>query len=291
MSRVINLLRMIKFSHSLFALPFACAAFILYADLSQKWYITLMLVLAAMVSARSAAMAFNRIVDRRIDAANPRTSGREIPRGIVSIPFAAVFTVIMTAIFLLCAYLLNPLAFLLSPIALVMLFGYSYTKRFTPLSHFVLGATLALAPPGVMVAITGSVDIRMIVLFTAVLCWVAGFDIIYSLADVAFDRKNKLHSLPADIGEKGAQAAALVCHAVFIILIFAYGVIMGLGVVYFCASAAITLLLTYGYSTLIRSSYRDIDFFFFNVNAGVSILYFAGVLADKILPAFLQSVR
>ena len=277
--KFITVLRMIKFSHSLFALPFAMGVYLVYVDV--KHVEMLFLLLIAMVSARSGAMAFNRLVDRRSDAKNPRTRGRELPRKALSVPFVAMFTAGAAAVFLVSAAFLNSLAFMLSPIALVFLFGYSYTKRFTFLSHIVLGIALALAPAGVMVGITGSIDLRIIPLVCAVTCWVAGFDIIYSLADTAFDRKHRLHSLPADLGMIPAKVISVSLHASFIVLLVLYGIVMHFGIAYWAAVTVCTLVLGYGYIRMVRSAFRDDGFFFFNVNVAVSVSFFAGMLVER----------
>lgn len=278
--KIIDILRMIKFSHSLFALPFAMGVYLVYADLRRPT--VLLLLIIAMVSARSAAMAFNRLADRRIDAKNPRTKGRELPRKKLTVPFVTMFTVFAAAVFLIAAAFLSPLAFLLAPIALIILLGYSYTKRFTFLSHYVLGLSLALAPAGVMIAVTNGVDLRILPLIAAVTAWVAGFDIIYSLADTAFDRKYKLHSIPADLGTGAAQVTAAASHGVFIIMLMLYGIFMHFGPFYWSAIGIIILVLVSGYIRTARRKFKDDGFFFFTVNVIVSVSFFAGMAAERL---------
>ncbi len=205
-------LEMIKFSHTLFALPFALYAAFLAAG-GWPAPATLGKILLAMVGARSAAMAHNRLADRRIDAANPRTASRALPSGALSVGFVQVFLAASVALFVAAAASLNRLTFLLSPVALALLFLYSYTKRFTALSHFVLGLCLALAPVGAWIAVRGSVEWLPILLGLAVLFWTAGFDVIYSLQDEEFDRSAGLRSIPARLGARRALVVSALLHA------------------------------------------------------------------------------
>src|SRR6476469_1106359 len=231
MSTIKNYLSLIKFSHTIFAMPFAMIGFFLGWFRDQHWYLNLeqkfflhntyneaytngisssiwitaqkfMLVLLCMIFARSAAMAFNRYLDRRWDALNPRTAIREIPKGIITPKNALVFTIVCSVLFMVCAYFINPLCFALSPIALAVVLGYSYTKRFTPLCHLVLGTGLALAPIGAYLAVTGRFQILPVLFSFAVLFWVSCFDIIYALQDEEFDISQNLFSIPAMLGKK-----------------------------------------------------------------------------------------
>lgn len=211
-----NYLSLIKFSHTVFALPFAMTGFTLgYLEVTNADYTRLLiLVLLCMVFARSAAMAFNRWLDRDIDAKNPRTIIREIPAGIIS-PKAALWFVIANVIFfILCTYFINPQCFALSPVALLVILGYSYTKRFTALCHLVLGLGLALAPVGAYLAVTGTFDYLPVLLGIAVLFWVAGFDIIYALQDQEFDKSNALNSIPVVTGTTKAIRISELFHAI-----------------------------------------------------------------------------
>ena len=204
-------LRMIKFEHTLFALPFAFMGMILAAEGWPSWS-TVGGIVVAMVGARSSAMAFNRLVDRRIDSANPRTAGRELPAAAVSPGFVSVFVLSSIGVFLLAAWRLNPMTLKLSWVALPVLLGYSYTKRFTSLSHLVLGLALAGAPLGAWVAVRGSFAAAPVILAAAVLFWVAGFDVLYALQDLDFDRRTGLHSIPVRWGETGALWASGILH-------------------------------------------------------------------------------
>ena len=194
---------MIKFEHTVFALPFAFLGMILAAEGWPSWPVVGWIVVA-MVGARSAAMSFNRLADRKIDAANPRTAARAVPAGEVSPAFVAVFIGLSLALFFLAAWNLNDLTLLLSPVAVLVLFGYSYTKRFTSFAHLVLGLALAGAPLGAWIAVRGSFATTPIVLAGVVILWVAGFDVLYALQDMEFDRGRGLHSIPAAAGERGS---------------------------------------------------------------------------------------
>jgi 4-hydroxybenzoate polyprenyltransferase len=211
---------LVKFEHTLFALPFALLSAFLAAG-GFPGGEKLLWILMAMVGARSAAMAFNRIVDRRIDAANPRTAAREIPAGVISVGQAALFCSVSTGVFVFSAWRLNPLCLALSPAALAAILGYSFTKRFTEGAHAVLGLSLAIAPIGAWVAVRGAFASLPVVLGLAVLFWVAGFDVIYSLQDEAFDRSQGLRSIPAAIGVRRALLVAAVAHALALGLFFA----------------------------------------------------------------------
>ena len=201
-----NYLSLIKFSHTIFALPFALLGFFLGVTQIERGvdFILLAKVVACMVFARSAAMAFNRYIDRDIDLKNPRTASREIPAGIISSKNALIFVVVNSLLFCVVTFSINKICFYLSPVALLVVLGYSYTKRFTALCHFILGIGLALAPIGAYLAVTGYFSIIPILYSFVVLFWVAGFDIIYALQDVGFDRANNLNSLPAKLGQDGA---------------------------------------------------------------------------------------
>ncbi len=206
-----TVLEMIKFEHTLLALPFAFMGMILAAEGWPPWR-TVGWIVVAMVGARSCAMAFNRLVDRRIDSANPRTADRALPAGAVSPGFVAVFVLASIGVFFLAAWRLNPMTLKLSLVALPVLLGYSYTKRFTSLSHLVLGLALAGAPLGAWVAVKGSLAVAPVILAGVVLLWVAGFDVLYALQDLDFDRKSGLHSIPARLGESGALWVSGVFH-------------------------------------------------------------------------------
>jgi 4-hydroxybenzoate polyprenyltransferase len=229
-------LSLVTFAHTIFALPFALLAAVLAAGGAPPAS-KLLWILVAMVGARSAAMAFNRIADRGIDAVNPRTQTRDIPAGRVSVASASVFCALSAAVFVFAASRLNPLCFALSPVALLVVLGYSYTKRVTALSHVVLGLGLGIAPIGAWAAVTGAFALPPVVLGLAVLFWVAGFDVIYSLQDEAFDRAHGLFSLPARLGARRALGVSTAFHALSLVLLYAVyllvdgGLLFGLGVV------------------------------------------------------------
>ena len=237
-------LEMIKFSHTLFALPFALYAAFLAAG-GWPAAATLGKILLAMIGARSAAMAHNRLADRRIDAANPRTASRALPSGALSVGFVRVFLVASIALFVAAAASLNRLTLLLSPVALALLLIYSYTKRFTALSHLVLGLCLALAPVGAWIAVRGSVERIPILLGLAVLFWTAGFDVIYSLQDEAFDRGAGLRSIPERLGAARALAVSALFHAVMVVLLVAVWRLSGGGTIFLAGIAATLAALVY----------------------------------------------
>lgn len=221
---VVNYFKLIKFSHTVFAMPFALIGFFLGIQslapgASVEEIRLFVLVIACMVFARSAAMAFNRYLDRYFDALNPRTAQREIPVGVIKPRQALAFTVGMSVLFVSCAWLINTLCFFLSPLALLIILGYSYTKRFTPLCHMVLGAGLSLAPIGAYLAVTGQFAMVPLFFSFAVLTWVSGFDIIYSLQDETFDRSQDLYSIPVWLGTKKALGVSRVLHSASFILI------------------------------------------------------------------------
>lgn len=223
--------RLVRFSHTLFALPFALVGLTWgFASMGTVSLRTVLLVLACMVLARNAAMGYNRLLDRKIDALNPRTKGREIPMGAISVRGGAVFVVVNAALFMLATFFLNSLTFYLSPVALLLLLGYSYTKRFTWLCHFWLGLTLALAPLGAYVAATGHFDLDTLLLAIGVLLWVGGFDIVYSLQDAEFDRANHLFSIPVAMGVRGAIWLARIAHLLAVVLFTVAFHLMGIGV-------------------------------------------------------------
>ncbi len=266
--------RMIRFSHSVFALPFALASAALAARPQGASARQVGWIVVAMVAARSAAMGFNRLADRALDARNPRTAGRELPRGVLSPRQVWVFVAASAAVFVLAAGMLNPLCLALSPLALLIVLGYSYTKRFTALSHLVLGLSLALGPLGAWIALRGRIDAAPLALGAAVLLWVAGFDTIYACQDLAFDRSAGLHSLPARVGVKAALAAARAMHALAVILLAAVYLFAPLGPVYLAGVAAVAALLAWEH-TLVRASDLSRVMQAFNLNGWVSLVYFA----------------
>ena len=270
--------RMIKFSHSVFALPFALASAALAARAGFRWA-QLGWIVVAMVGARSAAMGFNRLADHAIDARNPRTAGRELPRGALGRREVWALVLISAAALVLAAAMLGPLCLALSPLALAIVFGYSYTKRFTALSHVVLGLALAMAPVGAWLAIRGSFSPIAVVIGLAVLAWVAGFDTIYSCQDAAFDRQAGLHSLPARIGVRRALWAARAFHVAAIAFLAAVYPLANLHPIYLAGVAGIAALLAYEHSLVKADDLSRVDAAFFTLNGWVSVGYLAVTLA------------
>jgi 4-hydroxybenzoate polyprenyltransferase len=285
LEQVINYGRMIKFSHSVFALPFALSgALFCYAVYPDDFtWEKLIWIIVAMVSARSAAMGFNRYTDKEIDAKNPRTSSRELPRGIIKKNEALAFIIFFISVFIFSAYMLNPLAFALSPVALAVILGYSFTKKFTRFSHLVLGLGLGLAPLGAWIALAGRFDILPIILALAVTFWVAGFDIIYSCQDYEFDLKNNLFSLPAALGIKKALWAARGLHGIAGILFLAVGFLAKSTWIYFAGAAVIFLLMIYQHRIVSEKDLTKVDMAFFNLNGTISVWYFIIVILDKLV--------
>jgi 4-hydroxybenzoate polyprenyltransferase len=272
-----NTLEMIKIEHSVFALPFALTGALLAVreagfaveSLGGKF----LWIVVAMVGARSAAMAFNRLLDQEIDGRNPRTAGRHLPAGMLSRSFAWVFTAAAAAVFVLAAGMLNRLCLLLSPIALAIVLGYSYTKRFTSLSHLVLGLALGVAPAAAWIAIRGSLDLRILWLTAAVMLWTAGFDIIYSCQDVDFDRRAGLHSIPARLGVARALLTAKQLHAAMVVCLLLLIRSFGLGPLAVAGVVLIAALLIYEHSLVRPQDLSRVNAAFFTVNGYVSILF------------------
>ena len=269
--------RMIKLSHSIFALPFALAAAVLAARTVDVTALQVGLIVVCMVMARSSAMGFNRIVDRDIDAANPRTRGREIPSGAISLRAAWAFTVGSAVIFVVSAGLLGSLTLWLSPVVLVVIWGYSLTKRFTSLCHLVLGVALALAPTAVWIALTGSYGWVPALLSVGVGTWVAGFDIIYATQDLDFDRANGVRSIPAALGLPGALILSALLHTVTIAALAAVPVLAGLGPWYWLGLGIISLVLFYEHWIVRPSDLSRIDKAFFDLNGYISLVFLAFV--------------
>ena len=275
-------LEMIKFQHTLFALPFAFTGMILAARGLPEWG-TLLWVMLAMVGARSAAMTFNRIADRRFDAANPRTAGRALPAGKISLGFAVGFAVVSAGLFVLAAAMLNPLCFALSPVALLVALGYSFTKRFTPLSHFVLGLSLAMAPMGGWLAVTGTFGIQPLLLSFAVLAWTAGFDILYACQDRDFDRRAGLHSIPARWGVRASLRASSLLHSLTVLALVGLIPLADLGWIYLAGMGLIAAFLFYEHSLVSPANLGRLNVAFFQVNAWVSVLIFTVTLFDLLI--------
>ena len=268
-------LEMIKFEHTLFALPFAFLGAVMAANGLPTWQQILWITLA-MVGARSAAMTFNRIVDREIDAKNPRTANRELPSGKLSVEFAWVFLFVSIGIFLLAAYSLNWLTFVLSPVALVSVLGYSYAKRFTSFAHLLLGWSLAISPTAAWIAVRGAIDSEVPLLLSLfVLMWTAGFDVMYACQDYEFDKKSGLHSIPARFGiARSLWIARLFHFQAFIVLLLLY-LVSGLGLIALIGVGAVALLLVYQHTLVKATDLSKMNAAFFTTNAFVSIILFA----------------
>ncbi len=286
--KIAELLEAIKFQHSVFALPFALTATLLAlrgTDMSGPDLVwKLVWIIVAMVAARSAAMAFNRLIDAPMDALNPRTAGRALPAGRLSKRFAAVFVSISAAVLVLAAWQLNPLCFMLSPLALGLALGYSYTKRFTALSHVVLGTVLGVAPAAAWIAVRGTLDPAILLLALAVTLWTAGFDIIYSCQDVAFDRSAGLHSIPARLGVARALLVSRLLHVGMVICLLGMWLNMGLGLVALLGVVTMAGLLVYEQSLVSADDLSRVDAAFFTVNGWASVLFAAFWAVDLWLP-------
>ena len=314
MQTVRNYLSLIKFSHTIFAMPFAIIGFCLavFPDrdyLPSRWtfsyidptfyqrmvnyvnenfnniYIKLFLVILCMVFARSAAMAFNRYLDKAFDALNPRTAIREIPKGIISANSALWFTIICSLLFMICTFLINELCFFLSPVALLVILGYSYTKRFTALCHLVLGLGLSLAPIGAYLAITGAFDIgslRPIFFSLTVLCWVSGFDIIYALQDEEFDKQNNLRSIPAALGKKKALRVSEFLHFLAACFVLIAGWLYEFTIWYWIGAAIFVGMLIYQHSIVKPNDLRRVNLAFMTANGIASVVFAVFVITDLI---------
>jgi len=275
-------LEMIKWEHSIFALPFAlCGAMLAAAGWPTAHQ--LFWIVVAMVAGRSAAMAFNRLADVTIDAANPRTRMRALPAGHLSPAFVATFVVVSCGVFVLASLQLNRLTFALSPVALAVLLLYSYTKRFTRLSHLVLGFALGIAPAAAWIAVRGSLDPRILLLTAAVTFWVAGFDVLYACQDFDFDRSAGLHSIPRHVGIRSALWIARVFHLIMLILLLALLPAFGLGKLALAGVAAVLVLLLYEHSLVKADDLSRLNAAFFTMNGVISVVFALFVVADLLL--------
>ena len=280
-------LEMIKFEHSVFALPFALTGALLafredgFNTAGIRW--KLLWIVVAMVGARSAAMAFNRIVDAPIDGRNPRTKSRHIPAGLLSTGFCRAFTAAASAVFLFAAWKLNTLCFRLAPAALAIVLAYSYTKRFTHFSHVVLGFALGIAPAAAWIAVLGSLDPRILWLTAAVMFWTAGFDVIYSCQDYEFDCETGLFSVPRMCGIKGALTVAKILHVLMILSLLMLTWQLHLGALALAGVGAVTLLLVYEHGLVKPNDLSRVNAAFFTMNGWVSVLFFVFWTADVIL--------
>jgi 4-hydroxybenzoate polyprenyltransferase len=303
MSKVKSYLSLIKFSHTIFAMPFAMIGFFLglfytnYAvSVVPGWHTTIYppifkeaaierfaLVILCMVFARSAAMAFNRYLDRNFDARNPRTAIREIPAGTIKAGSALVFTIASCLLFIACTFLINKLCFYLSPVALLVVLGYSYTKRFTPLCHLILGLGLSLAPIGAYLAVTGAFALLPILFSLAVIFWVSGFDIIYALQDEEFDKSQKLYSIPAWLGKTKALRVSELLHVLSAGCVAGAGIYGKFGWLYWIGVAVFSGMLIYQHSIVKPNDLRKVNLAFMTANGIASVVFAIFVIADLFL--------
>jgi 4-hydroxybenzoate polyprenyltransferase len=304
MSSVKNYLSLIKFSHTIFAMPFALIGFFLAVMQSADsavstvpgWHTTILapdsisalgskfsLVIMCMVFARSAAMAFNRYLDRRFDAKNPRTAVREIPAGLISAGSALGFTILMCVLFIVTTWFINPLCFYLSFVALTVVLGYSYTKRFTPLCHLILGLGLSLAPIGAYLAVTGQFALLPILFSFAVIFWVSGFDIIYALQDEEFDKQHELYSIPSWLGKAKALRVSELLHLLSAACVIGAGLYGGFGWFYWIGCAVFIGMLVYQHSIVKPTDLSRVNLAFMTANGIASVVFALFVIADMFL--------
>lgn len=298
MSKVKNYLSLIKFSHTIFAMPFALIGFFLaifeYTSIIPGWHkkifppqfpwkelgIKFGLVILCMLFGRSAAMAFNRYLDRKFDAKNPRTAVREIPKGIITPANALLFTIVCSLLFMVCCFFINRLCFYLSPIALAVVLGYSYTKRFTPFCHLILGLGLSLAPIGAYLAVTGVFAFLPILFSLAVLFWVSGFDIIYALQDEEFDKENQLYSMPAWLGKTKALRISELLHLLSAAAVVYAGWYGHFGWLYWAGTAVFLGMLVYQHTIVKPNDLKRVNLAFMTANGIASVVFAIFVIAD-----------
>jgi 4-hydroxybenzoate polyprenyltransferase len=296
MEKVRNYLSLIKFSHTIFAMPFAMIGFFLgisewtfpvvpgwHTFVVYPWkkiFTLFILVLLCMVFARSAAMAFNRYLDRSFDAKNPRTAIREIPAGIITANSALVFTLVSCALFLAACFFINKLCFYLAPVALFVVLGYSYTKRFTPLCHLILGLGLSLAPIGAYLAVTGKFALLPVLFSLTVIFWVSGFDIIYALQDEEFDKANKLYSIPAALGKKKALRVSELLHVLAAAMVITAGIYGSFGWWYWTGAIIFIGMLVYQHTVVKPTDLSRVNLAFMTANGIASIVFAAFVITD-----------
>jgi len=279
---VATTLEMIKWEHSIFALPFALTGAVLAAH-GWPTLPQLAWIIVCMVSARAAAMAFNRLADEGIDAANPRTATRALPAGLLSRRFVALFILASCAIFVLGAWQLNRLTLWLSPVALLVVLGYSYTKRFTSYSHLILGLALGIAPSAAWIAVRGSLDLRIVVLTLAVMLWVGGFDVLYACQDADFDRSHGLFSIPRTFGVPRALWIARVLHLQALVLLALIVVLFDLGNIAIAGIGLVGVLLAYEHSLVNAKDLSKLNAAFFTMNGVIAVVYFVFTAADLLI--------
>jgi 4-hydroxybenzoate polyprenyltransferase len=275
-------LSLVKFSHTVFAMPFAIIGFSLATSQNDQHFSIklLLLILLCMVFARNAAMGFNRYADKKYDALNPRTASREIPSGKIKTEAAVIFILINSILFIITTGFINHLTLLLSPVALIVILGYSLTKRITFLCHFILGLGLSLAPIGSYISVTGKFDIIPIIYSFIVLTWVSGFDIIYALQDDEFDRSNKLHSIPTFTGRRKAILISISVHVISFLLVITAGVVQKAGYLYWTGSFIFSLLLVYQHLIVKPKDITRVNLAFATTNGFASIVYAIFIICD-----------
>jgi 4-hydroxybenzoate polyprenyltransferase len=286
MSSLKKYLSLIKFSHTIFAMPFALIGFFLGYNQSQEPFNAQLLILVTlcMIFARSAAMAFNRYIDRDVDLKNPRTASvREIPNGSIKAQSALFFVILNAVFFIITTFFINKLCFYLSPIALLTILGYSYTKRFTALCHLILGLGLSLAPLGAYLAVTAQFNVLPILFSIAVLFWVGGFDIIYSLQDQSFDKEQKLHSVPVWLGKKQALHLSKFFHLITFFALLYSAIFYDFGNLYWIGLSIFSVLLIYQHSLIKYNDLSKINLAFFTTNGVASVIFGILVIADILL--------
>lgn len=282
MVKIQKYLSLVKFAHSIFAMPFALIGFALatYNFSDNINYTLLLLVVLCMILARNSAMSFNRWIDRNFDKLNPRTAMREIPAEIIKPGSALTFSIINGLLFITASWFINETCFYLSPVALLIILGYSVTKRFTSLSHFILGLGLSLAPIGAYLSISGTFDLAPLVLSVAVLFWVSGFDVMYALQDESFDRQIKLKSVPVWLGTKNALVLSIVAHIISAALLIWFGILIDGRLIYWIGLAIFILLLFYQHLLVKPSDLSRMNLAFFTLNGIASILYAVMTIFD-----------
>ncbi len=283
LERILTYGRMIKFSHTVFALPFAFSAVILAQRQHQMIISDIFWILLAMIGARSSAMGFNRIADAKFDTKNPRTSKRDIPSGRLSLSSAIVFVILFSGLFIFSSAMLGKLCFYLSVPILVVLFSYSYTKRFTWLSHIYLGFAISLAPAGAWIALAKSFSWSVLILSFALMTYIAGFDILYACQDIEFDKDEGLFSIPAHFGVKKALIIASIIHLASFGFFFLIYIVFDMNLMYFFAVVIIGILLIIEHRLVKPDDLSNVNFAFFHVNSLISITLFLGVLADELV--------
>jgi 4-hydroxybenzoate polyprenyltransferase len=277
-----NYFSFVRFSHTVFAMPFALIGFSLavWKDNNNFSVRLLLFIILCMILARNAAMGFNRLADRNFDALNPRTKNREIPSGLIGVRSAAAFIAINAILFIITTAFINRLTLFLSPVALLVVLGYSLTKRITSLCHFILGLGLSLAPIGAYIAVTGTFSIIPLIYSFIVLTWVSGFDIIYALQDDEFDRSNLLHSLPSATGRKKALGISILVHSITFILVILVGIIESGGLLFWCGASIFTILLIYQHMIVKYDDLSKVTLAFGTTNGFASILFAIFIILD-----------